>query len=96
MEIAHALRDMHPVRGIVITHQVARMEDRSKNGEARRRSGEQSPDGDAQFNLNAYYLFSHIMLGQSRGQFLFSEGFLKVDILDRCRPTQRAFPHPGF
>lgn len=52
----------------------------------------QSPDGDAQFNLNAYYLFSHIMLGQSRGQFLFSEGFLKANILDRCRPMLRAFP----
>lgn len=39
MEIAHALRDMRPARGIVITHRVPRMEDRSKNGETRRRSG---------------------------------------------------------
>lgn len=60
-----------------------------RGGEVERR---QSPDGDAQFNLNAYYLFSHIMLGQSRGQFLFSEGFLKADILDRCRPMLLAFP----
>lgn len=45
-------------------------------GEGRRAlESRQSPDGDAQFNLNAYYLFSHIMLGQARGQFLFSEGF---------------------
>lgn len=61
-----------------------------------RRGGEvksgQSPDGDAQFNLNAYYWFSHIMLAQSRGQFLFSEGFLKADVLDRSRPMQSVFP----
>lgn len=54
----------------------------------------QSPDGDAQFNLNAYYFFSHIMLGQSRGQFLFSEGLLKADILDCCRPMQRSNSPP--
>lgn len=49
------------------------------------------PDGDAQFNLNAYYLFSHIMLGQSRGQFLFSEGVLKAEILYRRRRMQGGF-----
>lgn len=49
-----------------------------KDGEGRGRralESRQSPDGDAQFNLNAYYLFSHIMLGQAGGQFLLSEGF---------------------
>lgn len=49
-----------------------------KDGEGRTElECRQSPGGDAQFNLNAYYLFSHIMLGQARGQFLFSEGFKK-------------------
>lgn len=47
-----------------------------KDGEERRElESRQSPGGDAQFNLNAYYLFSHIMLGQAGGQFLFSKGF---------------------
>lgn len=82
MEIAPARRDVRATRGIVITRRMPRLEDRSKK--MARRGGEeesgQSPDGDAQFNLNAYYLFSHITLGQSRGQFLFSEGVLKADV----------------
>lgn len=85
MEIAPTRRDVRATRGIVITRRMPRIEDRSKKKKMARRGGEeengQSPDGDAQFNLNAYYLFSHITLGQSRGQFLFSEGVLKADVL---------------